>query len=727
MVLLLLSNSGNGQYLLPEYIAHVDSTKPLIYVDQFNGSYQQYERIGQRDSIPIAKRAIGMMVTADGVTARYDGPNVADSSWTNPLNWKVFTPSTLTNDSVQWTKIGYRIFPKDITDSVGIGLTNPSSLFEVKDLFIDSNYTLKIGNFAGYNSTNSYNVFIGDSAGYSTTIQKQNTFVGYNAGRHNIGASNTFIGKKAGEQNTIGGQNNYIGKEAGRYNKTGSHNNAQGCQALRYDTAGSNNVAIGDNAFQLGQNFSNAIAIGFEAGNNNNADNNTFIGYHSGFLNVVGIYNTFIGSQSGLNNTASENTFYGANSGYSNITGTQNVFIGKDAGFNNTSGNYNSFLGFESGYNNSGDNNIIQGYLSGFNNSGNYNIIQGYLSGYNNSGDYNLFQGYNSGRLNTSGSNNIFLGYLSGYRTTTGSNNIFIGGRTNELGGGDIIGNIGIGVQSLRYVQGDQNTAIGNSSGNQITTGNGNTTIGANSGKLIGSGSNNTVIGYLSGYNSNDANNNVSIGYMAGYSADSSDNVFIGTQTGYGNGINSKGARNIFLGHQAGYKYSTGSQNTYIGYQSGYNNQVGIGNVFIGYQSGYNELDSNRLYIENSSSSTPLIYGEFDNDLVGINTFKDSLHSTLEIGGSLGLSIKTVSVDYTLTKDDFTLLADGSSNSVTLTLPLAKDVVRRIYVIKAIDVSNTVTITTSGENIDHSSNYVFSIQDEVVKLQSDGTQWWIIN
>ncbi|MDX1479298.1 MAG: tail fiber domain-containing protein, partial [Saprospiraceae bacterium] len=43
------------------------------------------------------------------------------------------------------------------------------------------------------------------------------------------------------------------------------------------------------------------------------------------------------------------------------------------------------------------------------------------------------------------------------------------------------------------------------------------------------------------------------------------------------------------------------------------------GSVFIGKQAGFNETASNRLYIENSSSATPLIYGEFDNDVLRVN------------------------------------------------------------------------------------------------------------
>ncbi|WP_452220238.1 hypothetical protein [Lacinutrix salivirga] len=43
------------------------------------------------------------------------------------------------------------------------------------------------------------------------------------------------------------------------------------------------------------------------------------------------------------------------------------------------------------------------------------------------------------------------------------------------------------------------------------------------------------------------------------------------------------------------------------------------GNVFIGYQSGLQESGSNKLYIENSDSSTPLIYGDFNANEVEVN------------------------------------------------------------------------------------------------------------
>ncbi|MCP4088980.1 MAG: hypothetical protein GY746_04220, partial [Gammaproteobacteria bacterium] len=64
-----------------------------------------------------------------------------------------------------------------------------------------------------------------------------------------------------------------------------------------------------------------------------------------------------------------------------------------------------------------------------------------------------------------------------------------------------------------------------------------------------------------------------------------------------------------------------GSNNTIIGYQAGKGTALHnkYGNVFLGYMAGYSEHGSNKLYIENSNSSTPLIYGEFDNDILCVN------------------------------------------------------------------------------------------------------------
>ena len=57
--------------------------------------------------------------------------------------------------------------------------------------------------------------------------------------------------------------------------------------------------------------------------------------------------------------------------------------------------------------------------------------------------------------------------------------------------------------------------------------------------------------------------------------------------------------------------------------------RTGSGNIFLGYKAGYNETGSNKLYIENSDATTPLIFGDFAADSIRINgsvTISDFLH-----------------------------------------------------------------------------------------------------
>lgn len=129
---------------------------------------------------------------------------------------------------------------------------------------------------------------------------------------------------------------------------------------------------------------------------------------------------------------------------------------------------------------------------------------------------------------------------------------------------------------------GNYNLFIGNNSGTDITIGDYNTFLG------IGSGAVNTE------------------GYY---------NTLIGKGTGAANLV---GDYNTYIGAEAGNK-NIYNQNTMIGYRAGINNVNGSSNVFIGYLAGSNETGSNKLYIENSNSLNPLIYGDFTNDTVKIN------------------------------------------------------------------------------------------------------------
>ena len=92
------------------------------------------------------------------------------------------------------------------------------------------------------------------------------------------------------------------------------------------------------------------------------------------------------------------------------------------------------------------------------------------------------------------------------------------------------------------------------------------------------------------------------------------------------------GDDNVCIGRNAGYNNTTGNNNVCIGRSAGYNNGTGTGSIFIGYNAGSGAAGavSNKLYIDNSNSSTPLIYGIFNSTAtdrtlrltasVGINT-----------------------------------------------------------------------------------------------------------
>ncbi|WP_425509582.1 hypothetical protein, partial [Xanthovirga aplysinae] len=55
-----------------------------------------------------------------------------------------------------------------------------------------------------------------------------------------------------------------------------------------------------------------------------------------------------------------------------------------------------------------------------------------------------------------------------------------------------------------------------------------------------------------------------------------------------------------------------------LGSHSGYTS-TGSSNVFIGYAAGWFETGSNKLYIANDATSTPLIYGDFANKTLTFN------------------------------------------------------------------------------------------------------------
>ena len=318
-------------------------------------------------------------------------------------------------------------------------------------------------------------------------------------------------------------------------------------------------------------------------------------------------------------------------SSFMNLT-PDNYFIGHEAGSSIADGLYNTFIGYTSGAN---------------------------TSGTGSTGSNNLFIGYESGYSNTHGVNNVFIGYQSGKENIglgsyNGDHNVFIGyqsGMNNNIDGESGQSNVFIGKLCGKYNRsGRWNVFLGTETGMYNETGYFNTYIGSQAGK-----------GNITG----DGNYNTFIGYMSGHKDSGSYNTYLGFRSAF---EHLSGENNTIVGVESFHDNTSGNRNTSLGHGAGSNNVSGSDNVFIGYMAAKDEAGSNKLYIENTDSATPLIYGEFDNDILNFN-------ATVGIGSSLpnsklSLSGTTDTNGITLGDDQTTpILLYHTTNALRVTAP----------------------------------------------------------
>jgi hypothetical protein len=375
-------------------------------------------------------------------------------------------------------------------------------------------------------------------------------------------------------------ENYFIGHESGQFiTEQGVYNSTLGYRAGMSLTTGRSNILIG---FEAGMNTTigrwNTV-LGFKAGRENaSGDFNTFLGYYAGWKNTSGGSNVFIGNESGqANEVGSNNVFLGYHSGYSSLA-SFNTFLGYQSGKHNLFGTNNAFMGYNAGYANiNGTNNVYIGNEAGLSME---------------SGFSNVFIGDGAGSRGTTGAWNVFVGYQSGYYTSDdGTHNVFLGHHSG-----------------FSNTSGWSNNFIGQGAGYSNSTGTNNIFIGNDAGRLSSVSSGNIYIGRNAGYNSSEWGNMI-IGHTAGqYLSEGTTNVFLGTYAGF---QKTKGSSNVFVGTSAGYYAGEGNNSTYVGTGAGFS-ATGSGNVFLGYNAGSAETGDNKLYISNSSTSAPLIYGDFN-------------------------------------------------------------------------------------------------------------------
>jgi hypothetical protein len=479
-----------------------------------------------------------------------------------------------------------------------IGLSNNNLLIgnEAGYNYIEGSQLLFIGYRAGYNSTNGDdNTFIGNYAGFRNQNQGQNTYIGNYAGYDNESAQNTMIGVNSGKYST-GDRNTYIGFEAGLGNNTykneGQKNTFIGFQAGGTVRTGDENIYIGDEAGKNNDDGSKNIMIGAKAGNESSTNKSIFIGSTddsetSVGKNTTGDYNIFIGTDTGLNNVqGEENIFMGSHAGKYNTTGNASILIGDDAGLNNTTGDRNIMIGKLAGRDNStGTQNIIigseAGKVSGSDKSN--NILIGAQSGLYNNVDNSIFIGQEAGKMNSNGIGNILVGKNAGKNFTQSHNNIMIGS------------NSGANFNRLTDNKGD-NIFIGAESGKQNQSGTENIIIGSEVFENSTQGSGVIAIGYRAGRNAGvleenvegQTYNNVLIGYNAASEGDIKlNNIVIGAETAKNVNNPRTFENNSFLGADSGKNANLSTNSIVLGSA----NKIGTGgdgNIISGQNAGNN-------------------------------------------------------------------------------------------------------------------------------------------
>lgn len=399
--------------------------------------------------------------------------------------------------------------------------------------------------------------------------------------------------------------------------------------------------------------------MGFEAGDEDTANGNLFVGYQAGKFCTTGNTNV------GMGFLACGGEPNGDGTGATKFTGEANVCVGASSGRRLTDGNFNVVILGGSALT-SGDSNTLIGRQAG-------NAIT--------SADGTTAIGASSLIALTTGASNVALGREAARNIVTGVSNTAIGDAAlaGQLGGTSITsGCIAIGHNAAARVTATGTIAIGyralwGLAGN--ITGIDNIGIGFEVMRnLVTTSARSIAMGTAAQfYGKTDT---ISIGYRSEV-VGGNRNVSIGTET-HNAGANSvtdiPGDDSVCVGYRAAH-FNAGGECVAVGTSAaGFLTKNTIdGYVCIGFQSGATRVGNNELWIENSSAADPLIWGDFANDNLGLNftVGTDSFGASMQGGffiqdaaaAPTGASSGGV-VHYSDTRDPRVNCVNGNTDSV---------------------------------------------------------------
>ena len=618
------------------YIENSNSSIPLIEGDFANNWVLVNGDFGCNGTLTVrdGTQGVGKILTSDATGI---------ASWTSP-SW-----GSEINDLTDASYDGYSLFLGNNTGINDDGANNNMAVgvSALKTNISGTNNTA-VGNQAGNQTTGSGSVFIGYQAGYNETgsnklyIANSNTstpLIGGDFASSQVEINGTIkitggapsTGKVltsdanglASWQLTSGatkiddlsdakttiGSCVFLGINAGASITSGTGNSALGCEALNAVTTGSRNIASGYHALYHTTSGEHNTAIGFNAYNTNTTGNhNTVLGYYAGFSST-GSDNIFLGYQAGYNEAGS-NKLYIANSN------TTTPLIGGD--FSTSQVDINGTIKITGG--SPGANKVLTSDANGL---ASWSTPQIGAQQIDDLSDVDV--------TTSSPTNGQILGWDgTNWVPTNDNNTVYSAGTGLQLLG--TIFSLNSGIDNLNDVDVSTTTPVSG----QVLSWDGSNWIPTNDQGA-------TNINELS--DGKNDNSSIFVGTNAGATDDGTANL----NAGFGNGAlslnstgglntaigsyamnaNTSGVENLAIGAHALYNNQTGNKNTVIGRGAGLQ-AVGSANVFIGYRAGNGETGSNKLYIANSATTSPLIGGDFSIAQVDIN-------GTIKItGGSPG-------------------------------------------------------------------------------------------
>ena len=257
----------------------------------------------------------------------------------------------------------------------------------------------------------------------------------------------------------------------------------------------------------------------------------------------------------------------------------------------------------------------------------------------------NLIIGVNAGSSLDFEDYNVIIGNDALVDSVNSLQNVDIGVSAAQYA--DLSACVVMGYQAMQGVFTDDiltssSVAIGHRAGQYSDGADFNVLVGRNAGSGTitdrMTGGQLTYIGYTAGLNTSTGSNGTAVGYQAMQGTATTpltggSNVAVGSRALYI--IEGAANQNVAIGRDTLDVLTTGNQNTALGYNAGATITTGAGNVMLGYLAGPATNQSNKLFIDNSQTDTPLIGGDFS-------------ANTVTIGGTLNLvnndvdNVKTV-------------------------------------------------------------------------------------